>query len=68
MEATTAFLNRLKVKIRTYSRVFIGTNESSQVIIVGAGLGGLGAALGFLRGGHRVVILESAPEIAEVRP
>ena len=44
------------------------SNESCQVIIVGAGLGGLGAALGFLRGGHRVVILESAPEIAEVRP
>ena len=63
-----ASLNRLKVDIPTYVCVYKSTNESCQVVIVGAGLGGLGAALGFLRAGHQVVILESAPEIAEVGP
>ena len=33
---------------------------------MGAGLGGIGAALGFLNGGHEVEILEAAPEIGEV--
>lgn len=38
----------------------------SQVIIVGAGLGGLGAAIGVLLAGHNVTVLESTAEIAEV--
>lgn len=38
-----------------------------QVIIVGAGLGGLGAAIAILLAGHDVLVLESASEIAEVR-
>ncbi|KPI38029.1 3-hydroxybenzoate 6-hydroxylase 1 [Cyphellophora attinorum] len=37
-----------------------------NIIIVGAGLGGVGAAIGLLLGGHDVTILESAPQIAEV--
>jgi NADPH-dependent 2,4-dienoyl-CoA reductase/sulfur reductase-like enzyme len=37
-----------------------------QVIIVGAGLGGLGAAIAILLAGHTVTVLESAAEIAEV--
>jgi 2-polyprenyl-6-methoxyphenol hydroxylase-like FAD-dependent oxidoreductase len=39
-----------------------------QVIIVGAGLGGLGAAIAILLAGHDVLVLESASEIAEVSP
>jgi salicylate hydroxylase len=37
-----------------------------QVIIVGAGLGGLGAAISILLAGHSVEILEVAPEIGEI--
>jgi salicylate hydroxylase len=37
-----------------------------QVIVVGAGLGGLGAAIAILLAGHSVTVLESASEIAEV--
>ncbi len=38
----------------------------SQVVVVGAGLGGLGAAIAILLAGHDVEVLESASEIAEV--
>ncbi|KAF2847602.1 FAD binding domain-containing protein [Plenodomus tracheiphilus IPT5] len=43
-------------------------DESSRldVIIVGAGLAGLGAAISILLAGHNVHILESAPEIGEI--
>lgn len=34
--------------------------------MVGAGLGGLGAAISILLAGHSVLVLESASEIAEV--
>ncbi|EQB55920.1 FAD binding domain-containing protein [Colletotrichum gloeosporioides Cg-14] len=37
-----------------------------HVIIVGAGLGGLGAAIATLLAGHEVTVLESAPAIGEV--
>jgi cation diffusion facilitator CzcD-associated flavoprotein CzcO len=37
-----------------------------QVIVVGAGLGGLGAAISILLAGHDILVLESASEIAEV--
>lgn len=37
-----------------------------NVAIVGAGLGGLGAAIAFSRRGHKVTVFERAPEIAEV--
>lgn len=37
-----------------------------HVVIVGAGLGGLGAAISILLAGHSVEILESAPEIGEI--
>lgn len=37
-----------------------------HVAIVGAGLGGLAAAIGIARAGHRVTILEQAPALGEV--
>jgi len=39
---------------------------SCQVIIIGAGLGGLGAAISLLLAGHTVEILEAASQIADV--
>ncbi|KAI1133806.1 FAD/NAD(P)-binding domain-containing protein [Hypoxylon sp. FL0543] len=46
----------------------IKRDPSSQldVIIVGAGLGGLGAAIAILLAGHNVTVLESASEIGEI--
>ena len=37
-----------------------------NVIVVGAGLGGLASAVALQKKGHRVRVLEQAPEIAEV--
>jgi len=42
------------------------TNTIFQIIIVGAGLGGIGAAISLLLAGHTVQILEAASEIGEV--
>jgi 2-polyprenyl-6-methoxyphenol hydroxylase-like FAD-dependent oxidoreductase len=38
-----------------------------QVVIVGAGMGGLGAAISLRKAGHKVIVLEQAPEFIEVR-
>ncbi|KAL1303761.1 hypothetical protein AAFC00_007101 [Neodothiora populina] len=40
--------------------------DQLNVIVIGAGLGGLGAAISILLAGHRVHVLESASKIAEV--
>lgn len=38
-----------------------------NILIVGAGLGGLSASLALRQDGHRVTVIDSAPEFAEVR-
>lgn len=38
-----------------------------HVLVIGAGLAGLAAAIGIRRTGHQVTILERMPELREVR-
>ena len=38
-----------------------------DIIVVGAGLGGLAAAVAASLSGHRVTVIEAAPELREVR-
>ncbi|KAG9952104.1 FAD/NAD(P)-binding domain-containing protein, partial [Aureobasidium melanogenum] len=44
----------------------LGKVRWAVIVIVGAGLGGLGAAISLLLAGHKVHVLESASKIAEV--
>lgn len=39
--------------------------KSIQVVIVGAGMGGLGTAISLRKAGHKVIVLEQAPEFIE---
>ncbi|KAI1813869.1 FAD binding domain-containing protein [Poronia punctata] len=41
-------------------------NSKLHVIIAGAGLGGLGAAIAIALAGHDVTVLEAVPEVAEI--
>ncbi|CZR68029.1 uncharacterized protein PAC_17928 [Phialocephala subalpina] len=40
--------------------------KSIQVVFVGAGMGGLGTAISLRKAGHKVIVLEQAPEFSEV--
>uniref|UniRef100_A0A060TFY0 ARAD1D18392p n=1 Tax=Blastobotrys adeninivorans TaxID=409370 RepID=A0A060TFY0_BLAAD len=40
--------------------------EQLSFLIIGAGLGGLAAAIGLTRAGHKVTVLEQAPQIGEI--
>lgn len=42
------------------------SDERLSIIVVGAGLGGLGAAISCAMGGHKVRVIEQAKEISEV--
>lgn len=41
-------------------------NTECHIGIIGAGLGGLAAAIGIARSGHKVTIIEQAPVLGEV--
>lgn len=47
-------------------RVWLLKMKDLQVVIVGAGIGGLQAALSLAADGHRVTLLESAKAFEEV--
>lgn len=42
------------------------TDQKRQIIVVGAGLGGVGTAIALLLAGHDVDIIEAASAIGEV--
>jgi NADPH-dependent 2,4-dienoyl-CoA reductase/sulfur reductase-like enzyme len=60
-----------KLKVSEQNQMNVSFHQTSfnmsQIIIVGAGLGGLGAAIALLLAGHDVEVFESASEIGEVR-
>jgi len=43
-------------------------SQQFHIGIIGAGLGGLAAAIAIIRAGHKVTILEQAPALGEVSP
>lgn len=46
----------------------LADSSSLDIVVIGAGLGGLAAAISCALGGHRITVLEQAKELAEVRP
>jgi heterodisulfide reductase subunit A-like polyferredoxin len=58
--------NKLKVMFQFPQLESVPEHSSKQIVIVGAGLGGLGAAISILLAGHGVVVLESTSTIGDV--
>ncbi|KAI5365048.1 Putative FAD-binding domain, FAD/NAD(P)-binding domain superfamily [Septoria linicola] len=52
--------------IEVQQKQFLAASERLNIVVVGAGLGGLGAAIALLLAGHEVHVLESASQIGEV--
>lgn len=46
--------------------VQVKSKSCCRVLVVGAGLGGLAAAIGIKKSGHDVMVLERMPELREV--
>ncbi|KAI1497853.1 FAD/NAD(P)-binding domain-containing protein [Biscogniauxia marginata] len=51
---------------KTWQKVERSTSSQLHVLVVGAGLGGLGAAISILLAGHNITVLESAADIGEI--
>lgn len=60
-----SYLSRVGEKVAEWTQ--IAPEARLKIIVVGAGLGGLAAAISCALGGHEVTVLESAKELAEVR-
>lgn len=45
----------------------VGAMKDLQVVVVGAGIGGLCTALALATDGHKITVLEEAPKFLEVR-
>jgi cation diffusion facilitator CzcD-associated flavoprotein CzcO len=66
VETDLAAEAKLKVSSSTKGREIDSVLICVKIIVVGAGLGGVGAAISCLLAGHSVHILESTNEIGEV--
>lgn len=61
-------LQQINIQARNnYTNMTVAQQNPLHVVIVGAGLGGLAAAIATRQAGHNVTICEQAPALGEVR-